>query len=467
MNNITAPLVTIYITNYNYGKYVRKAIESVLEQTFKDFELVIIDDGSTDDSRSIITEYENSPNIRIIFQENQGLNRTNNVALRAARGKYIMRLDADDFLDANALLVMTNIMEENPNLGLVFPDYYYVDDEGKVIGQERRHAFKKSVTLKDQPAHGACTLIRKLSLMGIGGYSEQYRCQDGYDLWLRFVEKHEVDNVNLPLFYYRRHGKNLTDNNKLILETRADIMRLHAESMKMPHLNVVAIFPVRGKCVDPGCQALDMLGEKALIDWTLEEALKASSIGSIIVSTPDPIILKHVNLQYGDTITVCERSKDIARENTTLDATLTEIFEQYPDVANCDAMFNLSYDTPFLSSLYMDKAVNTMRIFGVDSVISVLLEDDLFFHHDGSGLKVVGNGTNIGCLRFERDYLYRKLYGMNLTSMHFFKRERRIVGGQIGHIVVDREVARVIKNSNDLMIANFLLSQKASSVDFI
>ena len=90
------PRVTVYITNYNYARYVRQAIESVLAQTDQDFELLVIDDGSTDDSRETISEYQGHPKIRIIFQENKGLNRTNNIALKAARGRYIMRLDADD-----------------------------------------------------------------------------------------------------------------------------------------------------------------------------------------------------------------------------------------------------------------------------------------------------------------------------------------------------------------------------------
>jgi len=99
MHDITSPLVTVYITNYNYGRYLSQAIESVLNQTFTDFELIVVDDGSVDDSRDIIRQYQGHPKVRTIFQENQGLNKTNNIALRSARGKYIMRLDADDYLD--------------------------------------------------------------------------------------------------------------------------------------------------------------------------------------------------------------------------------------------------------------------------------------------------------------------------------------------------------------------------------
>ena len=195
------PLVTVYVTNFNYANYIEQSIESVLAQTYKNFELIIIDDGSTDNSREIINCYIEKTNIRVIFQENKGLIASNNIAVRAAQGKYIMRLDADDYLDDNALLVLVNAIEKSDDIALIFPDYYYVDADGQVTGQERRHDFQAQVTLLDQPAHGACTLIRRNCLLEVGGYSPEFTCQDGWDLWLKLTESYSVGNVNLPLFY--------------------------------------------------------------------------------------------------------------------------------------------------------------------------------------------------------------------------------------------------------------------------
>ena len=156
-----APLVSIYITNYNYGSYIKEAIESVLNQSFKDIELIIIDDGSTDNSREIIESYAHLNNTRIIFQKNKGLNVTNNIAMRLAHGKYLVRLDADDYFSEDAIEKMCLKLESDSQLGLVFPDYYLIDTLGDVIAKEQRHAFDKDVSLLDQPAHGACTMIRK------------------------------------------------------------------------------------------------------------------------------------------------------------------------------------------------------------------------------------------------------------------------------------------------------------------
>ena len=116
-----SPRVTVYLTNHNYGRYLAQAIDSVLAQTMQDFELIVIDDGSTDDSREVIERYASNPRIVTVFQENKGLNVTNNIALRAARGDYVIRLDADDWLDPHALQVMSAMLDRDADVGLVFP----------------------------------------------------------------------------------------------------------------------------------------------------------------------------------------------------------------------------------------------------------------------------------------------------------------------------------------------------------
>ena len=203
------PRVSVYITNYNYGRYIEKAIHSVLEQTYCNFEIIIIDDGSTDDSRAIINRYSSHPRIKVIFQENLGLNATNNIALHAARGEFIVRLDADDYFHPNALELMVSELDRNPRAALVFPDYYEVTESGEILAQHIRHDFKKDVSLHDQPAHGACTLARVDVLRNEGGYGEEFSCQDGFDIWLKVIKRHDVSNISLPLF-------SLTDSMEVI-----------------------------------------------------------------------------------------------------------------------------------------------------------------------------------------------------------------------------------------------------------
>ena len=282
------PLVTVYITNYNYGKFIKKAINSVLNQTFKNYELIIIDDGSKDKSVEIIKEFQNKKNIKIIYQKNKGLVVSNNLALRLSKAKYIMRLDSDDWLDPHALEIMSNILERDKRISLVFPDYYEVDKNGKILRQMRRHNFKK-VKLFDQPAHGACTMIRKENLLDIGGYDEEFNCQDGYYLWLKFIKKYVVRNVNLPLFYYRQHEKSLSKNNKRILLNRSKI--ISKLQIKEKNKKILAILPIRGLKLNPNSLVLKKLKNKPLVFFTIESILGSKLINKLVVTSPDDQLL--------------------------------------------------------------------------------------------------------------------------------------------------------------------------------
>mgnify|MGYP004004405407 FL=1 len=142
VNKQNPPSVTIYITNYNYGTYLEQAIQSVLNQTYTDYELIIIDDGSTDDSKDIIDQYQKHNNIYTVFQENKGLNASNNIALNLTRGKYIVRLDADDYFAPQAIEVMVSELNRNKDHALVFPDYYHVDEKGNILEEIKWNILK-------------------------------------------------------------------------------------------------------------------------------------------------------------------------------------------------------------------------------------------------------------------------------------------------------------------------------------
>jgi CMP-N-acetylneuraminic acid synthetase len=313
------------------------------------------------------------------------------------------------------------------------------------------------VTLKDQPAHGACTMIRKRALLGVGGYSEEYRCQDGYDLWLRFIEKHEVENVNLPLFYYRRHGSNLTGNTRKILETRARIKEAHAERTKRPPLKCLGILPVRGAVVDPGCLALERLGDRLLIDWTVEAGISSKSMDMLVVSSPDKMVLDFVREKYGDQIMIHKRPLETARENVPLEATVGLVLEAAKDRGRYEALTLLSVESPFRASMYLDKAINTLRIFDVDTVIGVVPESDVFFQHNGQGLQPLGSTDLYGTLRLERDYIYRKVLGFHVARRSFHSAQGKTIGGCIGHVMFDPVDAFAVRNRTDLEVANLIL----------
>ena len=236
------PLVTIYIVNHNYGAYIQKAINSVFNQTYKNIQLLIIDNGSTDNSRELLKKI--SPqNASVILQKNKGLIFANNLAIKISKGKFIMRLDADDWLDKTAISTMIKEFNKNSQVGLIFPNYYEVDERGKNPVLVERHNFNK-VTLLDQPAHGACTIFRKELMEKVGFYDEEFNCQDGFDIWLKFIKKYKIKNIKKPLFFYRQHNKSLTKNESNILKTRNKILIKNIQNKKLK--NIYAVIPIRG-----------------------------------------------------------------------------------------------------------------------------------------------------------------------------------------------------------------------------
>lgn len=459
MDTTSPPLVTVYITNHNYGRFIEQAIQSVLNQTLRDFDLIIIDDGSTDNSREIIERYADHEKVITIFQQNRGLNVTNNIALRAARGRYIMRLDADDYLDENALMVLAGVLDRNPDVGLVFPDYFLVDEDGAILEVMRRHDFEE-VTLLDQPAHGACTLIRRECLLELGGYDEAFRSQDGYDLWIRFIQRYRVQNVNLPLFYYRQHPQSLTRHEEHILATRARIIEKQTQRNSQ-HLSAIAIIPVRGRSVDPRSPVLRPLGGRALIDWTLQAALEASRLSDVVVTTPDEELLAYVSRNYGDRVLAVKRDRKLALPNTYIEDTLFHALGEYTRQRPApDALVILYIESPFRTGRNIDSAIDVMELFETDVVVAVDPDIGVFYQHNGAGLEPLRKPHR---LRLEREELYRQVGGLQVVRREYFEAHQQVIGGKIGHIVLDQRSAMWIQSQWDWEVAELQANRSASS----
>ena len=443
-----SPLVTVYIVNHNYGLYLLQAINSVLEQTLQNFELIIIDNGSTDGSRSVIETFSQHNKILTIFQKNLGLSAANNIAMGRASGRYLIRLDADDFLDIHALEVLSGILDRNQDIGLVFPDFYLTDADGNILKTVRRQDISKA-SLLDLPAHGACTMIRRECLRALEGYDETYKCQDGWDLWLRFIENYGVQNVNLPLFYYRQHGNNLSGDKSRLFSTRAEIFSKRVKQNKEP-LDCIAVVPVRGSGVEPSSYALRSLGGKPLLDWTLEAAISAKRVSRVLVTSPDEEILDHVKTSFPDKVTAVYRDQSLATLSSPLDESLTELFEHLNnDWRTFDAVSVLYIESPFRSARYIDMAVDVLDVFNLNQVVGMYREDASFYHHNGHGMTPVHASENI---QNELEDLYRRSGGLFVIRRgHWF---RDIAGApHVGHVELDEAAALKLQSKWSWKIA--------------
>ena len=141
-----------------------------------------------------------------------------------SKGDFILRLDADDFLNKNAIKLMIDKIKDKENYGLIFCDYYYIDDKSKIISRFK-YKHKKTYNIMDTPALGACCLINKKNYMKIGGYNNLFDRQDGYYLWILMnLNNFKILHLRKPLFFYRKHGKNLSNDKLKILQTRIKII---------------------------------------------------------------------------------------------------------------------------------------------------------------------------------------------------------------------------------------------------
>lgn len=215
------PKVSIIIPCYNQGKYVAEAINSALRQTFKDIEIVCVNDGSTDNSVEIIKSFENKYKNFIFLnnKENRGVIYSRNFAIKNCNGTYILPLDADDIIEPTYVEKAVKILDNNPNIGIVYC-------KAKIFGNYDKYwnlkPFNKSDILYENCIF-CSAIFRKSDFIKIGGYNNnmKYGCED-HDLWLSFIEQGlEVFQINEILFSYRQYDE--TSRTTISLKNKKEI----------------------------------------------------------------------------------------------------------------------------------------------------------------------------------------------------------------------------------------------------
>jgi glycosyltransferase involved in cell wall biosynthesis len=453
------PLVTVYVLNYNYAQYLEKCINSVLAQSYRNIELIVIDDGSTDDSLKVLEQYEKNDNIKLIFQENIGLLKSIIKAFMLAQGEYVVRVDADDWVVPNFVESMVSEVVEHEEIAMVFPDYYEVDEIGKILHRVKRRDFSTEVTLFDQPAHGACTLTKKEAYLKVGGHNQELQCQDGVDIWLAITEKYKVKNHKKPLFYYRKHRRSLTTDYSKIFKNRAMIYRDHAVRRGYKPGHILAFIAVREDIIGGDEFVFNQIGGKTLLDWTIDKALVSKEIKEVVVSTDSIRIKKYVEKYYSSNtdknIVVHKRKKKYADQGMHIDNSIRNYFSTSP-VENLPVLVMLTPNSPFSTASHIDTAIYSTHIFNTSIVDSVIEDSSILYHHDGNGLVELTGGS----IRHERDIVYvRKggitVYGKKHIS-YLVKNSSETIKPVKGHVVIDEYSAFEVKNMNDIGIADYI-----------
>lgn len=208
------PRVTVLLTCYNHFRYLPEALEGVRKQTFRDFEIIAIDDGSKDETREWLAK---QPDVRCVFNEqNLGTYETLNVGLRLARGEFIAVLNDDDVWLPNKLARQVELLDGHPGVGLVHTGGHFIDGEGKrTEGNPLGFAFPTFETgdillglVYENKIIASAALARRACFDELGGFNRTYFGSGDWEMWFRIAERWHVGFVDEPLTLYRVHGAN-------------------------------------------------------------------------------------------------------------------------------------------------------------------------------------------------------------------------------------------------------------------
>ena len=192
--------ISVIVTNYNYEKWLRRCVRSLINQNFDDYEIIIIDDCSTDNSRNILLEYQDADKIKLIFNKsNVGVGCSSTIAAKKALGKYIVRVDADDYVHSDFLRCLYLWASFN-NSHAVACNYQEVNFNEDVLG-----------TNSQEKSPLACGILYRTDLLEYLGYwNEKLRINEDIDMIKRFKKEFKLEYLNIPLYRYFKHEESMT-----------------------------------------------------------------------------------------------------------------------------------------------------------------------------------------------------------------------------------------------------------------
>ena len=207
------PRVTVVIATYNYGQYLAGAVESVLAQSFDDYEVVVVDDGSTDDTDTVIEPFLSHPKITLLRTDHLGQPAAKNAGIRRASGDLIAFLDADDLWLPDKLSKQTALFDRNPELGVAYTRRYWMNEHGERFEKAEATMHRGQVLGKMFQTNFVCfssCMVHRRVFDRVGTFDEQIPLAIDYDLWLRVARFYDFDYVDEPLVEYRTGHSNLS-----------------------------------------------------------------------------------------------------------------------------------------------------------------------------------------------------------------------------------------------------------------
>ena len=212
------PKISVIVPTFNQEKYLGRCLRSLLDQTLesKDYEIIVIDDGSKDKTNFVTELFKDE--IKVIRNRaNKGLPFSINQGILAAKGRFVVRVDSDDYVNKEFLNIPYNFLSANPEIDAVSCDYFLVDEKEVIL--RRENSEKNPV--------GCGIMFRVEHLLELGLYDNTFLVHEDKDLRYRFLKKYKIFRIPLPLYRYRKHNSNITNN-------RAQ-MKSHLKRLKQKH----------------------------------------------------------------------------------------------------------------------------------------------------------------------------------------------------------------------------------------
>ncbi len=222
------PKVSVVIPAYNAIAYLPKTIASALQQSFQDFEIVVVDDGSTDGTCEWVASLADSRIRSAIVQSNGGCASARNRGIRETKGDYIAFLDADDFWEPEKLEKQVRILDSHPSVGLVNTWISNIDDQGKPIEKLGKPTAEGQVwasVIEENPVMcGSAPMVRRQCFEAVGEFDQALLSAEDWDMWIRIAKRYEFAVVKEPLVRYRIHAGSKSHNLKLHLQSRLSVI---------------------------------------------------------------------------------------------------------------------------------------------------------------------------------------------------------------------------------------------------
>jgi glycosyltransferase involved in cell wall biosynthesis len=223
-----SPQVSVLVPSFNHAHYLTHALQSVIAQTYSDWEAIVIDDGSTDDTQQVTAQFDD-PRIRYIYQDNQGLSAARNTGIRAAASEIIALLDADDVWKNDYLETMLESLEKTPEAVAVYSGFQYIDEKGNEVGVPSLKVVPPCEFDEYFAANGnwlvpSGVVFRKVVAQNAGCFDESLRAVEDAYLWSKMSHRGLFVGVPRPLVGYRRHASNMSSDPQRMVSSNYQIL---------------------------------------------------------------------------------------------------------------------------------------------------------------------------------------------------------------------------------------------------